>query len=385
MILVKGDGQVVLSVGAKLGVDGMGNGAQKIAAGLHSAGLLGHVICVGTPPESPWPSTVVNIEPLLRLLPWTPARLRTSLMLTCRDAYFDRLASRFVDGGDTFFGWTNQALHSMRRAKALGMPCVIHAANLHIREAARSAAKVLAQAGSRNNPFGQWMVRRILAEYRLADLVRVESSLTRDTLIQGGVPGEKIALIPPPADLRRFQPRSEDKAGPFTIGYVGFLSILKGFQYLYKAFGELGLPDANLILHGGHIDRVTRGLMVQAAGIPGVLVAHGDVRATYAQAEVIVQPSLQDGYSYVVAEAMACGLPVIVTDRVGAKDLVEDGVNGFVVPAGDVPALEERLFFLYTQRQRCREMGEAARKTVEQFTVERHATELVAALSRIRG
>ena len=59
---------------------------------------------------------------------------------------------------------------------------------------------------------------------------------------------------------------------------------------------------------------------------------------------------------------MACGLPVIVTDRTGAKQAVTDGVDGFIVPAKSVEALKEKLLFLYENRSLCVEMG---RKAVE--------------------
>jgi glycosyltransferase involved in cell wall biosynthesis len=79
----------------------------------------------------------------------------------------------------------------------------------------------------------------------------------------------------------------------------------------------------------------------------------------------------------VVAEAMACGVPVIVTSKTGASDLVVDGKNGFVVPPGDVDAITERLRFMAEDRERVRRMGVAARETVAGLTLERFRAQLL--------
>jgi glycosyltransferase involved in cell wall biosynthesis len=68
----------------------------------------------------------------------------------------------------------------------------------------------------------------------------------------------------------------------------------------------------------------------------------------------------------VVLEAMACGLPVIVSDMVGAKQLVEEGRNGFIVPVEDVAALAARMRWLIENRQMLERMSSAARTVAEQ-------------------
>jgi glycosyltransferase involved in cell wall biosynthesis len=84
----------------------------------------------------------------------------------------------------------------------------------------------------------------------------------------------------------------------------------------------------------------------------------------YGKTSVLVHPSLADGFSYAVVEAMACGVPVIVTDNTGAADLVEDGVNGYVVPTADARAIAERLEYLHRHPEVLPRMGEQAREAV---------------------
>jgi starch synthase len=66
----------------------------------------------------------------------------------------------------------------------------------------------------------------------------------------------------------------------------------------------------------------------------------------------------------VVPQAMACGLPVIVSENVGARDLVQEGVNGFIVPIRSPHVIAERLRFLFANRDVATRMGKAARDTV---------------------
>ncbi|HYW07115.1 MAG TPA: glycosyltransferase, partial [Longimicrobium sp.] len=76
--------------------------------------------------------------------------------------------------------------------------------------------------------------------------------------------------------------------------------------------------------------------------------------------DVLVLPSVEDGFGAVVCEAMAAGLPVVATLHTGAPDVVRDGESGFLVPAASSEALAIALATLAGDRERCREMGRAA-------------------------
>jgi len=89
-------------------------------------------------------------------------------------------------------------------------------------------------------------------------------------------------------------------------------------------------------------------------------VHQGDLAAVYNQASVFVLASIANGFGMVVPQAMACGLPVIVTENVGAADIVTDGVDGFVIPIRDVDSLKEKLLLLYREAGLRSEMGAAA-------------------------
>ncbi|PYS16327.1 MAG: hypothetical protein DMG15_02540 [Acidobacteria bacterium] len=105
----------------------------------------------------------------------------------------------------------------------------------------------------------------------------------------------------------------------------------------------------------------------------------------YGKSSVLVHPSLGDGFAYVVTEAMASGIPVIVTQTTGAAELVIDGKNGYVVPPRDSEAILERLMHLANSPSLLREMGRAARQTMSGLNMDRFRGRLIAGLAGVGG
>jgi len=134
-----------------------------------------------------------------------------------------------------------------------------------------------------------------------------------------------------------------------VILYCGQFIERKGLRYLIEAFAAVKeqLEDVALVLigygpmHGWLLSEVKRLGLSDVHILEHVEVT--DMPRIYALADVFVLPSLQETWGLVVNEAMACGLPLIVSDKVGAGvDLVAEGMNGFVVPAVDWATIAER-------------------------------------------
>jgi glycosyltransferase involved in cell wall biosynthesis len=110
------------------------------------------------------------------------------------------------------------------------------------------------------------------------------------------------------------------------------------------------------------------------------LVPHSDLPAVYAGADVFVFPTINDGFGLVVLEAMASGLPVIVTTNCCATDVVVDGENGFVVGIRDPSAIRDRIEVLLEDPIKRRHLGTKARETVlANFTMEHYEKRLLKA------
>lgn len=100
----------------------------------------------------------------------------------------------------------------------------------------------------------------------------------------------------------------------------------------------------------------------------------------YARADIFVLPSLAEGMSNALLEAMACGLPCLASDISANAELIQDGVNGLLFPVGDARALAKRIELLLSDRALAQGLGDAARKTVEARYTFEHVTEAYQAL-----
>jgi glycosyltransferase involved in cell wall biosynthesis len=210
------------------------------------------------------------------------------------------------------------------------------------------------------------------------------------TFLRRGFDRSRLVVATPPVDLAEF-PAAAFGGPRFRVSYVGMIEPWKGVQYLLRAWAKLGLADAELFLWGGSGSRaMTRLIARHQARSPGIHVAPVAMRevgygAVYGSSSVLVHPSLSDGFAYAVVEAMASGIPVIVTDSTGAADLVVDGESGFVIPAGDPDAIAERLAYLAARPALLPEMGRRARDAVRRLTVEAFRAPLLRAVGVAGG
>jgi glycosyltransferase involved in cell wall biosynthesis len=138
------------------------------------------------------------------------------------------------------------------------------------------------------------------------------------------------------------------------------LDLRKGFVYLLRAGRIAGPTKFRFEFVGATGDRGSKALLARERVGLDVIVKPGDPVMAYHRAELFVLPSLEDGFGFVVAEAMSCGVPVVVTDQCGAAEWVRPGESGWVIPAGDEEALAAVLGEALARRNRLVDMGRAA-------------------------
>ena len=202
-------------------------------------------------------------------------------------------------------------------------------------------------------------------------MVVTQSKFGRRTYIETGVEDEKIRVIPLGVSTTAFVPdyaerekRRRLSGGKFRILFVGTVSARKGVYYLLKAFHALKHLNAELFLIGLVKPQMHKIL----ADFEGEFTYCGALRRKdlvrhYQVADVVVLPSLADSFGQTVLEAMACGTPVIVSNRVGAP--IRHGVDGFVFALRDVEALRMFLERLYREPELVDKMGAEARSSTE--------------------
>lgn len=218
--------------------------------------------------------------------------------------------------------------------------------------------------------------------YGLVDTVFVPSEAYRLLLLDRGLPAEKLRLMPRGIDCAGFSPEKRDPRfwemfganGGVRFLYVGRVSKEKNLAVLAEAWARLRaeFPAATLALvgDGPWLAEMRRRLAGQGAIFTGFLSGEALARA-YASSDAFVFPSTTDTFGNVVLEAQASGLPAIVTDVGGPRELVRDGETGLVVPGQDAAALHAAMRRLAVDAALRREMGDAARRSMGRRTWER--------------
>lgn len=247
-------------------------------------------------------------------------------------------------------GYTKELLDS---PAARARTTVVDHGSLHIETEKRIMKEECARFGF--SPFGNWqydwLVQRMDEEFKQADHVVCCSALARETMVQNGVEASKVAVHRLGVDVGAFQrERNGEVSGTrrLRLLFVGAMTPLKGLHYLLSAFATLS-RDTELWLVGAlPTEPVLKKMLADCMRDTDRVrligpVPQSELNNIYNQCDVFVLPSLSDGWGMVVSQALACGLPTIVTDMTGAKELITSGVNGFVVGSGDATGLAARM------------------------------------------
>lgn len=286
-------------------------------------------------------------------------------------AHFSRRLARVLpEDMGYFIGLSSFCREALAACRASGVRCAVDHGSVHQAEDARLVREEADRWGVPCPPdlSPDWVIAKEDEEFSLADDVFAVSTVARDSLIRQGIPADKIFVNPLGVDVSAFAPAPR-RNGQFRVLQVGMISLRKGVLDTFEAFRRAAIPEAELWFVGVQSEPGLRSI-VTGGGVPGVSfmppVPQSDLPGIYTEASAFVLASLADGFGMVVPQAMACGVPVIVTENVGARDLVVDGVNGFVVPIRSPEAIAERLRFLADNPGAAAAMGAMAAQTVRQ-------------------
>lgn len=300
------------------------------------------------------------------------------------------VAGRHVPGAEAIHAFEYTALASFEKARRLGIMRILHLPaldNTHIRhvlrrEMLRWPDLELPAERHLEARFGRRQERR-LREIELADVIVCNSALTALSHVRAGADPGKVRVVPlaAPPVLREVRAGSGELRRMLRVIFAGTFGVLKGAHHLIEAWRLL---DARLAARLDVYGSVQLPGRVVARGGDSITL-HGPVpqstlRDAFAGADVLVLPSLADGFGMAVTEAMACGLPVIVSDQAGAADLVNSH-NGLVVAAGDARALADALRWCLDNRGPLQAMRRGALATARRRPWAQFRRELIGALA----
>ena len=221
------------------------------------------------------------------------------------------------------------------------------------------------------NRWYRWSLKRCLNRFRHCIVVGAHQ---RDTLTALGMPPERVHLLPCGVPTERFRPASVPRQGPFRFATVARLVVSKGIDVSIRAFAEVhgSVPETELVIVGDGPERenlealagsLSLGAAVQFVGMK----REDEVVRLLQDSDALLHHSLEhrrwvEGFGVAVAEASACGLPVVVSRSGGLVDQVVDGETGFIVPMGDHEAMATAMKRLCEDRDLARRMGRNGRE-----------------------
>ena len=303
------------------------------------------------------PGMPVTSFPLRTLITYGLLRLPVNLrpkdhrLFRWQDEHFDRKAAGALGDCDAIHGIPGQCRQTFQRARDLGITTVLNHAtgpSACLTELLRPEFERVGMELETETAYGQAYLENEDMEYALADYHCAASSVVRQQLIDHlKIPPERIWTVPYAADERIFHPpvtRPRDKH--FRIIFAGQTSLRKGVRHLLDAVATVDDPHVELHFYGfqspetktdfGQYRGRTRPKFFGA-------VSQQQLAEAFRAADVLALPSLEEGFGLVVPQALNCGLPCIVSDAVGASDLIQHRSNGSIFPSGDSAALAAEL------------------------------------------
>jgi glycosyltransferase involved in cell wall biosynthesis len=296
------------------------------------------------------------------------------------DTLFDRWCAKQVVRlqADAVVCYENAARLTFRRAEKYGIVKILDAASFHYKWQDRFYDY------PEPEEVHKAITRRKDKEIALADHIFTVSDLARQSYLDSGVPAEKVTAIPLGCDLERFKlpSRSLDPDSLFTFIFVGSGGRLKGLDVLLQASMQIHAEFPHRVVLVGDAResfRWSKFTWIERRG----RVPQQQLSELYQKADCLILPSRVDSFAMVVVEAMATGLPVILSDHVGAKEAIDEGVNGWVVPAEDTESLAYRMRWCIKNDNEVRAMKLAARGAAERYSWESYRQRVVKHVQKV--
>jgi len=335
------------------------------------------------------------LRPLTRTHPWRECVRLASLRFgwrnltkhevgrACMDKVYHEIDDYAAQGVrhskvDGVYSYEDGAVRSFHAAKEVGAKCFYDlpigywraARRILCEEAERLPEWAMTLSGLQDSPA---KLARKDEELRLADYIVVASTFTKQTLLECPFRVAPVSVIPYGADDTLLaEPRGHAGSGSESLRvlFVGGLSQRKGIADLFAAVELVSEPLELTVIGRKPLDA--------CAALDSALRNHRWIESLPREKileemrrhDVLVFPSLFEGFGLVVTEALSQGLPVITTSHTCGPDVLTEGEDGFIVPIRDPRAIAEKLELLHRDRERLSAMSEAAAKKAKALSWE---------------
>ena len=252
-------------------------------------------------------------------------------------SWFAHQAAKYLDGSKLIHAWSSWAEPSLRWASKKSIPTVLERSSVHILEQSRLLEEEYIRLNSRWNRTHPKIEQMELREYGLASLIAVPSVYVQESFEKFGHNSSKIQRHILGADLAKFTPKIESDthlSSALKLLYVGSLTPQKGVHDLLTGFKKFNSKSSILSLLGGGITPEINRLLninndsrIKSFGH----LPQSQLVDFYREHHLLILPSIQDGFGMVLAQAIACGIPILATTNTGGRDLLELGGSSPII------------------------------------------------------
>jgi glycosyltransferase involved in cell wall biosynthesis len=287
-----------------------------------------------------------------------------------KDNIFDILASmRISKPVDVLHGWGHGCYAQIQKAHSLNAKTIVERASSHINTQNRLLLEEYKKFNIKTLPIHPWIIKKSLMEFKETDFIAVPSRFAYNSFINEGYPEHKLVLNPFGVDINRFKPMNIKNDDIFRVLFVGENWVRKGVYYLLKAWNNLDLKNAELVIRSNI--PFFQDIDYKAIKLLGWV---DDIIRLYNNVDVFCLPTIEEGNALVVGEVSSCSIPSITTFNAGTW---LDEKSCFFIPIRDIDALEKQIQYCYDNPDELKKTGREARKKAEENTWDHYGRRLI--------
>ena len=308
--------------------------------------------------RSHWPH-----GPLVRTSWWGHLRLGTPYPEPLIYTSFGRWAAHHLgqESWDVIHCWSGVSEELLQQSKGRAVTLLARGSS-HIRPQAQLLQEEVARTGLPIDRPSPWLIAREEREYAMADAIVVLSQFAHDSFVAQGVSAARLRRLPLGSQTGLFRPPAEVvdarcqrllRGEPLRVLYVGALSGRKGAWDLLAIAKGLHREGRSHLRCLGPITAEVQPLLPTLRQVAEVVPAQpqGTLPQWYAQADLFIFPTIEDGYAMVLDQAHAGALPILATTHCAAPEILREGETGWLLPVRRPEAFLERLRWCQQHRE----------------------------------
>lgn len=298
---------------------------------------------------------------------------------------FDTFAAWNIGTSEYLYTDKNNFYKTLKKAKRKRIKTISYQAMPHYSSINEILSKEIKKYNINSKFINYKLSKRREKGLIFSDYIIAHSELVKNTDLESGLNDKSYKICYGSVDTEYYKPIDKSNNNSFTVLFVGNDALLKGTLYLLEAWAlalEKGVKGQIVLV--GDIDQEIKAKYTNQNILFKGSLKTEEVKNLYQQADIFVQPSLIDAGPKTTTEALACGLPVIISDGCGYSEIIEEEINGFIVPKRNSEEIAQKIHYAYEQKgKKLENMKIQARKKAEEFSITKHQKQFIEIINSI--